>query len=157
MNDAAFNLHGTCVCINGHGILIRGKPGSGKSELALRLIDAPGYGTGDQVLKAVLVADDQVLLKIDNRKLIARPPEALAGLLELRGQGILQIGYVTDIAALMVVDLAPAAEIERMPEKAALETEIGGIKLARIFLDRSQPAAPALVRAAFTNLLKQLP
>ncbi len=153
----AFNLHATCVAISGHGILIRGKPGSGKSELALRLIDGPGYGAGDLLLRATLVADDQTLLSVEQGMLFASPPPALAGLIELRGQGILTIPHLALVPVFLVVDLLPGGEIERLPEERQMETEIAGVRLARLALDQAQPAAPAIVRTVFGSRLKLLP
>jgi HPr kinase/phosphorylase len=152
-----FNVHATCVSLGGHGVLIRGKPGSGKSELALRLMDAPGYGAGDRLLRAQLVADDQTMLVVIGQELVASPPAAIAGLLELRGQGILNVPHVASTPVRLVVDLIPGEDIERMPEERHLQTEIAGITLPRIALDRAQPAAPAIIRGIFTSRLKLLP
>lgn len=150
-------VHATCVALNGMGVLIRGAPGSGKSELALRLIDAPGYGLGQTLVRGVLVADDQTGLEPRPDGLWASPHDKLAGLIELRGQGILQLNHVAPIKLALVVDLMLAQAIERMPEADDLKTELLGVTLPRIPLDRSQPAAPALVRAALSQHVKQLP
>ncbi|WP_040850329.1 HPr kinase/phosphorylase, partial [Nitrospirillum viridazoti] len=74
-------VHATCVSVGGAGVLLRGASGSGKSDLALRLVDAG----------ALLVADDQVALAADPTAtlLTATAPERLAGLIEVRGLGIL--------------------------------------------------------------------
>jgi HPr Serine kinase C-terminal domain len=74
----ALMVHGTVVAIDGGGVLLRGPSGRGKSDLALRLIDAG----------ARLVADDQVLLQRSGMQVLARAPAVLAGLLEIRGVGI---------------------------------------------------------------------
>ena len=100
-------LHGSCAVRNGIGVLLLGQPGCGKSDLLLRLIDR-GFG---------LVADDQVLVEAGQ----AAPAPALAGLIELRGIGLLRMGYVTPVplGLVMALDdtvagLGPAAD--RMPE-----------------------------------------
>jgi len=152
-----FHVHATCVAVGGHGVLIRGKPGSGKSELALRLIDAPGYGSGNDIWTGVLVADDQTHILLRDGKLFASPPPALAGLLELRGQGILTLPQRSPVAVALVVDLMADHEIERMPEDHEMTTELAGIALPRIQLDQAQPAAPAIVRTILTARLKLLP
>jgi serine kinase of HPr protein (carbohydrate metabolism regulator) len=89
--------------------------------------------------------------------LVAQPPETLAGLIELRGQGILRMPYRPSVVLALVVDLLPAADIERLPEPAALQVEIAGVRLARIALDQAQPAAPSVVRSVLTSRLNLLP
>lgn len=95
--------HGTCVDWGGRGVLLLGPSGSGKSDLALRLIDAG----------AVLVADDQTELSEDG---VASAPERLRGLLEVRGVGILRFPYVEKTKIALTVRLAPANEVERLPD-----------------------------------------
>ena len=96
-------VHATCVEWLGRGVLIRGKPGAGKSDLALRLVDAG----------AVLVADDQVVLKNG----VASAPARLQGLLEVRGFGIVKLPFVEKTAIALTVDLCAPDEIERLPER----------------------------------------
>ena len=96
-------LHATCVEWFGLGVLIRGKSGAGKSDLALRLIDAG----------AALVADDQVLLENG----IASAPARLQGLLEVRGFGIVKLPFAETTAIALTVDLCSADEIERLPDR----------------------------------------
>lgn len=95
--------HGTCVDWGGRGVLLLGPSGSGKSDLALRLIDAG----------AVLVADDQTELSEDG---VASAPERLRGLLEVRGVGILRFPYVEKTKIALTVRLAPANKVERLPD-----------------------------------------
>lgn len=96
-------LHATCVEWFGRGVLIRGKSGAGKSDLALRLIDAG----------AALVADDQVLLENG----IASAPARLQGLLEVRGFGIVKLPFAETTTIALTVDLCSADEIERLPDR----------------------------------------
>jgi HPr kinase/phosphorylase len=157
-----FNIHATTVAIRDaagreHGVLIRGVPGSGKSELALRLIDAAGFGAGDAPLRARLVADDQTLLSLTDGQLVAMAPAALAGQIEVRGVGILHLPHVPSVPVSLVVDLRQSHDIERLPDERLLATEIAGISLPRIVLDQSQPAAPAIVRMILTARLRALP
>jgi HPr kinase/phosphorylase len=152
-----FHVHATCVSLNGQGVLIRGRPGSGKSELALRLIDMPGYGAGEDVFRGRLVADDQVRVEAKAGALWASPPEALQGLLELRGQGLLALPFAAEAKLALIVDLVPAGELERLPEPEALKAEIAGVSLPRIPLDGREPAAPAVIRAVLSGGLKSLP
>lgn len=129
-------VHGTCVALDGRGVLLRGPSGAGKSDLALRLI-----GAG-----AELVADDQVEIERRGDVLIARPPAILAGLIEVRGVGILRLGARTEAALALVIDLVGAKEIERLPEPE--RTTIAEIGLPRVALDAHEPSASIKVRLA---------
>lgn len=98
-------VHATCVRILETGVLLRGPSGGGKSDAALRLIDAG----------ALLVADDQVDLRCERGRVIARPPANLEGLMEVRGLGVLPVEHLTESEVGIVVDLVPADAVERMP------------------------------------------
>jgi serine kinase of HPr protein (carbohydrate metabolism regulator) len=98
-------FYATAVTYCGFGVLIRGPSGSGKSDLALRLIDD---GAG-------LVADDQVIIKAVGQELYLSPPDSLSGLIEVRGIGVIKIEYVRDIRLRLVVELDPSNEIQRTP------------------------------------------
>jgi serine kinase of HPr protein (carbohydrate metabolism regulator) len=141
------SIHGTVVAIGGSGVLLRGAPGSGKSSLALRLIDCPGYGLGAVLLRTLLVADDQVEISKTPEGLVAQAPAALAGLLEIRGVGIVKAPHQAEVLLRLVVDLEPAAAIARMPEAPEIETQVMGVTLKRLKLDVSDPAALAKIRA----------
>lgn len=148
-------IHGSCVAFGEQGVLIRGPSSSGKSELVLRLIDAEGYGLGDTPQRAALVADDQVVLTLIEGQISAKPAPALAGLLEIRGQGIVNLEYVRDIALVLVVDLMPAGDIARMPELEDLTTTLLGLSLPRLALDGHSAAAPAKLRSkCFSSRVK---
>ena len=99
-------FYATAVTYCGFGILIRGPSGSGKSDLALRLIDD---GAG-------LVADDQVVIKAVGQELYLSPPDSLSGLIEVRGVGVIKIEYVSDIRLCLIVELDPRNEIQRIPK-----------------------------------------
>jgi HPr kinase/phosphorylase len=96
--------HGTCVAIDGRGLLILGPSGAGKSTLALRLLS----------LGAVLVADDRTELSVEAGRLVARCPPALRGLIEARGLGILRAPIVEQAEVALVVDLGQT-EDQRLP------------------------------------------
>lgn len=129
-------LHASCIAIDDLGILLRGPSGAGKSDLALRLIDGG----------ARLVADDQVLLRESKGEVFARAPENLAGLLEVRGLGIVRLPHTAEARLALVADLVPAEEVERMPEPA--QTEIAGSALPLCRLDPWQGSAPSKLRLA---------
>ena len=147
------SIHASCVAVGSHGILIRGASGSGKSTLCLQLIDGEGYGLGRKTLRARLVADDQVELFPRKGKLVARPPASLAGLIEIRGAGILATTYKKSVILKLVVDLLPPTQVERLPDQSDQQTEIEGVKLARIAIAIGNPAVTAIVRSALQYLV----
>ncbi|PWR18772.1 HPr kinase/phosphorylase [Zavarzinia compransoris] len=132
-----FLLHGTCVALGPHGVLLRGPSGAGKSDLALRLIDRG----------ARLVADDQVRLRAEAGTLIATAPDNLRGLIEVRGLGIVALGQgCPSVPLRLVVDLAPPAAIARLPEAAT--ATIADMILSRIALTPFEASAPLKVELA---------
>ena len=120
-------MHASAVLIGRHAALIRGPSGSGKSRLALALIEAAHTGL---VRFARLVADDRTDVTVSHGRLILRPPPALAGLIELRGVGVRRVAFEAVAVAGLVVDLA-ATDAERMPAAAAQVVEIEGVRLPR--------------------------
>jgi serine kinase of HPr protein (carbohydrate metabolism regulator) len=129
-------LHATCVLLAGTGVLLRGPSGSGKSDLALRLIDGGGR----------LVADDQVLVEARDGALFARAPASLHGLLEVRGLGILRLGAEAEAPLSLLVDLVPEGAVERLPEPAS--EDLLGVALPRLALHAFHASAPAKLRLA---------
>ena len=100
--------HATCVAIGEVGVLLRGPSGSGKSDLALRLIEEG----------AKLVADDQVVLSEIAGSLLASAPRILRGKIEARGCGILVFPYKEFVSMRLVIDLVQRDKIPRLPEPA---------------------------------------
>jgi serine kinase of HPr protein (carbohydrate metabolism regulator) len=129
-------VHATCIAIDGHGILLRGPPGSGKSDLALRAIAAG----------ARLVADDQVVLAREGDAVIGSAPPALLGLIEIRGLGIMRIAADAQARITLVADMASAAAVDRMPEPRSCQ--IAGLSLPALALDPFQPSAAAKLHFA---------
>ncbi|WP_374654929.1 HPr kinase/phosphorylase [Dongia sp.] len=134
-------IDGVAVAIDGKAVLLRGRSGSGRSDLALRLIDEG----------ARLVSDEQVELhRADTQLMVTAPaamPASLKGLIEARGLGLVPVPYVGEPMPLAwVVDMADKREIERLPaaEMAAyLDLEVPLLKL-----DPSSPSATAKLRLA---------
>ena len=139
-------LHATCLAIGGKGVLLTGPPGSGKSGLALRLIDQPGTGVNGTLKTAILVADDQVRIRSEGGRLIAAAPANLAGKLEVRGLGIVTAATSREVDLALVVRLERAGDIERVPNDEGLE--LIGIALPQVSIDATSPSAAARVRAA---------
>lgn len=135
-------VHATCVAdpATGRAILLRGPPGSGKSDLALRLIDQ-----GWQ-----LVSDDQTDLVARGGKLVATAPATIAGKLEVRGIGIVTLPHRSSTELGLVIDLVPAVAIDRLPAPASCALQ--GVELPLLRLDPFQPSAAAKVRLAVRGL-----
>jgi serine kinase of HPr protein (carbohydrate metabolism regulator) len=109
--NAAANMHCCVVEIAGAGILIEGVAGSGKTSLALGLIDAAAR----RGVEAHFVADDQALLERSGGDVLARVPASIAGLAEVRGHGIVPVKHREACKIGLVVRLAADESIERMP------------------------------------------
>jgi len=135
-------IHASAVLVRARAILIRGPSGSGKSRLALALLQAAERGA---LRFARLVADDRAQVEAVQGRLLVRPAASLAGMLEVRGVGIRRFPYERVAAVGLVVDLA-APGPERLPEAANQQAEIAGIGLPRLAVAEGADA-PALVLA----------
>lgn len=102
----SITLHGTSIEIQGKAILLLGKPGIGKSSLALQLIDRG----------ARLVADDQTCLTLEKGQVYASCPDTLKGLLEVRGVGICPFPSQNKSPLNLVVEICELDEILRLPD-----------------------------------------
>ena len=135
-------LHATAVVIDGEAVLLTGPSGSGKSDLALRLIDRG----------ARLLADDQVLVTAESGRLVARCPAAIAGRMEVRGIGIIALPCVAEAPVRAVFDLS--APPQRLPE-TAMRT-LAGIPVPLFALLPFEVAAVLKVELAFKQALTRL-
>lgn len=132
-------LHATCVAIEGRGVLLRGRSGSGKSDLALRLIDGG----------AVLVSDDYTEVIEEDGHLVASPPLAIEGMLEVRGIGVVRVPFLARAVLTLVVELVSAGQVPRMPEpETVCVADRSGIGVPLLRLDPFQASAEAKVRLA---------
>jgi HPr kinase/phosphorylase len=147
-------IHATAISLNGTAVLIRGSSGAGKSSLALQILEGTGTGLTGEELKAMLISDDQTLVVARAGQIFASPPQTIAGLLEIRGQGILTLPYAHEVPVSLVVDLKPMGDIPRLPEAVDLTTEILGHTIARIAIDPSHPSAAARLRVAWAGAQK---
>jgi HPr kinase/phosphorylase len=143
----ASTVHASAVLVGHRAVLIRGPSGSGKSRLALALIQAAQTGL---LLFARLVADDRVELKACHGRLLARPPPELAGLLEVRGLGIRRLEHEPAAVVGLVVDLA-AAGAQRLPDAPEREALISGIKLPSLSLASGSDPLPAVLALLLTT------
>ena len=138
-------VHATCVEIGGVGVLIRGAPGAGKSDLALRLIDGG----------ARLVADDYTDLAVVAGRLVARAPLAIAGRLEVRGLGVVEAPAVAEAPIGIVVDLVDASAVERLPD--ARMCAYLGIDVPLLALAAFESSAAAKLRLAVRIAARGVP
>ncbi len=147
--------HGTFVEVGELGVLILGTPGSGKSSLALALIDSGGRGIGKIDLTATLIADDQVCLWYDNAtaQVFGRPPESIAGLMEIRGLGIVQVEHLSRCPVRLVVQLKQEEKIARLPDFPDTCIDILGQAIPVIEVSIHNTNAAARVRAGVVALL----
>ena len=152
-NDFAKQLvHGTTIAFGGKAVLLRGPSGSGKSSLALRLMESPGNGLGPRLLLARLIADDQTLLEMKGGEIWASAPANIAGLLEVRGLGLLKVKAVSAKPLALVVDLVPSQKIERMPEPQEMILEILSHSLPYLKLDPTHDDSLAKLRVVINQL-----
>jgi serine kinase of HPr protein (carbohydrate metabolism regulator) len=139
MHSASPTVHAAAVLVGARAVLIRGASGSGKSRLALELLMAARTGA---LRFARLVGDDRIRLERAGGRLLARPAEALAGLIEVRGAGILRLDHEPCAVVGLIIDLG-AADAERLPEQKHLEIE--GVTLPRLAVAPGAKALPGLL------------
>ena len=133
------NLHASTVAMDGRAVLIAGPSGSGKSDLALRLLDR-GF---------TLVSDDRTIVRKEGNRLIASAPPTIKGKLEIRGVGIVEMESVSDIPVAMVVELT--SDIQRLPDDDR-ERLILGAAIPLISVDAMTASAPSKVAIALERL-----
>lgn len=132
-------IHASCVALAGEAVLLRGPSGSGKSDLAFRLIEAG----------ARLVADDRTILHAANARLVASAPEGIRGLIEIRGLGPVPLLPAPPTPVALLVDLVPHAQVPRLPDP---DHEILlGLLLPRLALDPFAASAASVVRLALAR------
>ena len=136
---SAETIHATTVASGGRAVLITGPSGSGKSDLALRLLDR-GF---------TLVSDDQTIVHRQGDQLIASAPERIAGKLEVRGLGIVDVETESDVGIALLVELR--SDIDRLPHEGS-ERAILGVSLPIVAIDAMTASAPSKVALALDRL-----
>jgi serine kinase of HPr protein (carbohydrate metabolism regulator) len=137
-------VHGTVIAIDGRAILLRGPPGAGKSDLALRMIDDG----------ADLVADDQAELRRAGDQILVRAPAAITGLIEVRGLGIVPMAAIAEASLALLVDLV-STEVERLPENRS--EDVLGLAVPLLALAPFEASAPAKLRLALRGFVPERP
>lgn len=136
---SAESLHASTVALDGRAVLITGRSGSGKSDLALRLIDR-GF---------TLVSDDQTVVRRDGGRLLASAPPQIAGKLEIRGIGIMEMEIESDVPVALLVELT--GEMERLPDDSR-ERPILGVSIPLVRIDSLTASAAAKVALALDRM-----
>jgi serine kinase of HPr protein (carbohydrate metabolism regulator) len=136
---SAETLHASTVALDGRAVLVSGPSGSGKSDLALRLLDR-GFS---------LVSDDQTIVKKDGSRLLASPPPTIAGKLEVRGIGIVEVEQTENVPVALVVELT--SNIQRLPDDSR-ERPILGVRVPLITIDAMTASAPSKVALALDRM-----
>jgi serine kinase of HPr protein (carbohydrate metabolism regulator) len=136
---SAETVHASTVASEGRAVLITGPSGSGKSDLTLRLLDR-GF---------MLVSDDQTIVKRHGDRLIASAPPSIAGKLEIRGIGIVEMEAVADVPVALIVELTN--EIQRLPDDSR-ERPLLGVPLPLISVDAMTASAPSKVALGLDRL-----
>jgi len=136
---SAETVHASTVAVDGRAVLITGPSGSGKSDLTLRLLDRA----------FTLVSDDQTIVKKDGTRLLASAPPTIAGKLEIRGIGIIDMQHLDDVPVALIVELT--GEIQRLPDDSR-ERPILGVKLPFITIDAMTASAPSKVSIALDRM-----
>jgi serine kinase of HPr protein (carbohydrate metabolism regulator) len=136
-------VHGTCVALGRHAVLLRGGSGAGKSDLALRFLALEGEP------RPVLVADDQVWVEVGPKgELLASPPDTLAGKIEIRGLGIVDVPFMTEARLALVCDLVRSDEVPRLPPEPWETAVVAGVTLPALKLAPFEPSAPVKLKMA---------
>ncbi|WP_442678835.1 HPr kinase/phosphorylase [Sphingomonas sp. ASY06-1R] len=129
-------LHASCVAIHGRAVLLTGASGSGKSDLALRLIDRG----------ATLVGDDGIVVEARDGRLLARAGPNIEGQMEVRGLGILTMPVIAE--APLALAIALDRPVPRMPDETLPVRVIEGLTLPLLALDSFESSAPVKVEKA---------
>jgi serine kinase of HPr protein (carbohydrate metabolism regulator) len=147
-------VHGTCVALGSHAALLRGRSGSGKTDLALRFLALPS----EPGLEPGLVADDQVWVEAkSDGSLIASPPPTLAGKIEVRGLGILDVPHRGEARLALVVDLVVPQEVPRMPPDPPAQITIAGATIPVVKLAPFELSSALKLKLALLSAVSQSP
>jgi serine kinase of HPr protein (carbohydrate metabolism regulator) len=133
------NIHATAIVVGTRGLLFTGPSGSGKSTLAFACLAAAKR----QGAFAALVADDQVLVSCHGNQLIASCPPSIAGLMELRGSGIVEVESLSSAVLDLAIQVVSPADAERLPpenERFSL-ARLGELPLRRLSRNSLEPLA----------------
>ena len=137
-NVSSETVHASTVAIGGRAVLITGSSGAGKSDLALRLIDRGG----------ALVSDDYTIVRRIGERLVASPPQTIAGRIEVRGVGLIEMEHVADVPVALAIDLGRTPARLPAGEDA---TVIAGVRVPTLGLAGLEASAPVKVELALAR------
>ncbi len=136
---SAETVHASTVAMDGRAVLITGPSGAGKSDLALRLLDR-GF---------TLVSDDRTIVRKDRDRLVASAPPTIAGKLEVRGIGIVDMEAATDVPVALIVELT--SDMQRLPDDSR-ERLLLGVGIPLVTIDALTASAPSKVALALERM-----
>ena len=139
-------IHASAVLVGARAVLLRGPAGCGKSRLALALIEAAQSG---RLPFARLVADDRAHVEARHGRLLVRPAESLAGLIEVRGLGIRRLPYEPVAVVGLVVDLGQS-DVARLPSGNECTATVASVTLPRLAVASCADATAVLLAALGT-------
>ena len=139
MRLSSETLHASTVALDGRAVMISGPSGSGKSDLALRLLDR-GF---------TLVSDDQTIVRKDGGRVLASAPPTIRGKLEIRGVGIVDMDCIDDVPLALVVELT--SDIQRLPDDSR-DRLVLDVRVPLISVDAMTASAPSKVAIALDRL-----
>ena len=134
-------MHASVIAIGKTAVLLRGPSGAGKSDLALRLISAGAH----------LVSDDYVELQELGGKIWAHAPQTIAGMIEVRGLGLINMPYISGVRVGLACDLTPKDTIERLPDEQRW-LKIGSCRVPLMPVDPETPSAPDRITLALDQV-----
>lgn len=128
-------VHASAVAVAGRAVLIGGRSGHGKSDLALRLIDRG----------ARLISDDYTFVRRIEGRAVASAPPAILGKIEIRGVGLIELETEQDVPVALYIDLD--ATPERLPESGGA-LMLAGVSIPTVAMNGLEGSAPLKVEAA---------
>lgn len=137
-NLSSETLHASCVAVGGRAMLILGRSGAGKSDLALRLIDRG----------AILVSDDYTIVRRVGGRLIAGAPPTIEGKMEVRGVGLIDLESASDVPLGLAVDLD--GQVDRLPDRQE-PLAVCGMKIPLVSLAGFEASAPLKAELALAR------
>jgi HPr kinase/phosphorylase len=141
-------LHGTAIVLGDRAVLLRGPSGTGKSDLALRAMAAAPGRFSEAAFE--LIGDDQVIVRRAGERLVVNAHPRLAGLIEVRGLGILTVPHRAEAGLVLVADLVGGGRVERLPDPWPV-TDVLGVPVPVMRVAPFEASAPLKLALALTQ------